>query len=207
MKILLILLITLSIYLAMIIINDRYEIEQLKNNFSKIRDGLIIASIIVILSLPVYDSYKTQRTLNENIGRCNVDAAVAEKKVKATIEDATLTDSVLKFKDAIYIPKFRTCVTVEQRLNIRKNDNEWITLASETDDSFMKSKLYGSTWILKSALPLSTQSVFVQNKDEEVLVESKLEFLDAKSEPYEVIVEYKLNSDYEIIQRKVHFMD
>jgi hypothetical protein len=60
---------------------------------------------------------------------------------------------------------------------------------------------------LKSALPLSTQSVFVQNKDEEVLVESKLEFLDAKSEPYEVIVEYKLNSDYEIIQRKVHFMD
>lgn len=207
MKILIILLITLSIYLAMILINDRYEIEALKKNFSKIRDGLVIVAIITILSLPVYDSYRTQRTLNESIGRCNVDAAVAEKKVKATIEDETLNDSFLKFKDAIYIPKFRTCVTVEQRLNVRKTDNGWITLASETEDAVIKAKLYGATWILKSTLPLSNQSVFVQNKDDTVLVESRLEFLDAKAEPYEVIVEYKLNSDYEIIQRKVHFMD
>ncbi|MEG0327433.1 MAG: hypothetical protein RR565_05330 [Erysipelothrix sp.] len=207
MKILLILLITLSVYLVMIIVNDRYEVEQLKRNFNKFRDGLVIIAIITILSLPVYDSYRTQRTLNESIGRCNVDAAVAEKKVKATIEDTDLTDSILKFKDAIYIPKFRTCVTVEQRLNIRKTDNGWITLAAETEDAVIKAKLYGATWILKSTLPLSNQSVFVQNKDDEVLVESRLEFLDAKSDPYEVIVEYKLNNDYEVIQRKVHFMD
>lgn len=191
----------------MIIVNDRYEVEQLKRNFNKFRDGLVIIAIITILSLPVYDSYRTQRTLNESIGRCNVDAAVAEKKVKATIEDTDLTDSILKFKDAIYIPKFRTCVTVEQRLNIRKTDNGWITLAAETEDAVIKAKLYGATWILKSTLPLSNQSVFVQNKDDEVLVESRLEFLDAKSDPYEVIVEYKLNNDYEVIQRKVHFMD
>lgn len=207
MKILLILLITLSIYLTMIILNDRYEIEPLKKHFNKIRDGLLIVAVIIIFSLPVYDSYRTQRTLNESIGRCNVDAAVPEKKVKATIDDEDSNDSFLKFKDAIYVPKFRTCITIEQHLNVRKTDEGWTTLASQTDDEVMKSKLYGTTWILKSTLPLSNESVFVQIKDEDVLVESRLEFLDEKSEPYEVIVEYKLNREYEVIQRKVHYMD